>query len=299
MEYVIVSTAVMDDMTLADGTYMGKLLGGAGIYALCGAKLWTDQVILVTGAGQDLYDRHKSWFEKNRRSMEGITIKSECSPISILQYQENGERTEAPLYGAEHYQLMEATPREIEPHCREAKGVYIFKGTDSEYWKKILDLKNQYGFRILWELNGDYACPQYMDAVRGIAEGIDVFSINAGEAKRLFGCEEAETVEQLRALGVPLVYYRRGSKGAYVISPREIQKVPGVQDLAVIDATGGGNSSSAGVLYGYCEGLAPKECGILGSISAAACITQYSVPESIDDGLRRNAHRLRRQMMEE
>ena len=66
--------------------------------------------------------------------------------------------------------------REIEPHCREAKGVYIFKGTDSEYWKKILDLKNQYGFRILWELNGDYACPQYMDAVRGIAEGIDVFS---------------------------------------------------------------------------------------------------------------------------
>ena len=73
--------------------------------------------------GQDLYDRHKSWFEKNRLSMEGITIKSECSPISILQYQENGERTEAPLYGAEHYQLMEATPREIEPHCREAKGV--------------------------------------------------------------------------------------------------------------------------------------------------------------------------------
>ncbi|POP32038.1 carbohydrate kinase family protein [Lactonifactor longoviformis] len=299
MEYVVVSTAVMDDMTLADGTYMGKLLGGAGIYALCGAKLWTDQVILVTGTGQDLYDRHKSWFEKNQLSTEGITIKSEYSPISILQYQENGERTETPLYGAEHYQWMEAVPREIEPHCRDAKGVYIFKGTDSGYWNEILDLKKQYGFRILWELNGDYACPQYANAVRSIAEGIDVFSINAAEAKRLFGCEEAEAVERLRSMGVPLVYYRRGSKGAYMITSREIQDVPGVQNLAVIDSTGGGNSSSAGVLYGYCEGLGPKECGILGSISAASCITQYAVPENIDDGLRRNAERLRRQMMEE
>lgn len=289
----------MDDMTLADGTYMGKLLGGAGIYALCGAKLWTDQVILVTGTGQDLYDRHKSWFEKNQLSTEGITIKSEYSPISILQYQENGERTETPLYGAEHYQWMEAVPREIEPHCRDAKGVYIFKGTDSGYWNEILDLKKQYGFRILWELNGDYACPQYANAVRSIAEGIDVFSINTAEAKRLFGCEEAEAVERLRSMGVPLVYYRRGSKGAYMITSREIQDVPGVQNLAVIDSTGGGNSSSAGVLYGYCEGLGPKECGILGSISAASCITQYAVPENIDDGLRRNAERLRRQMMEE
>ena len=299
MEYVVVSTAVMDDMTLADGTYMGKLLGGAGIYALCGAKLWTDQVILVTGTGQDLYDRHKSWFEKNQLSTEGITIKSEYSPISILQYQENGERTETPLYGAEHYQWMEAVPREIEPHCRDAKGVYIFKGTDSGYWNEILDLKKQYGFRILWELNGDYACPQYANAVRSIAEGIDVFSIHTAEAKRLFGCEEAEAVERLRSMGVPLVYYRRGSKGAYMITSREIQDVPGVQNLAVIDSTGGGNSSSAGVLYGYCEGLGPKECGILGSISAASCITQYAVPENIDDGLRRNAERLRRQMMEE
>lgn len=299
MEYITVSTAVMDDMTLADGTYMGKLLGGAGIYALCGVKLWTDQVLLVTGAGKDLCDRHKSWFEKNQLSMEGITIKSEYSPISILHYQENGERTEAPLYGPEHYQLMEALPQEIEPHCRDAKGVYIFKGTDPGYWKEILKLKEKYGFCILWELNGEYARPEYESDIRCIAKSIDVFSINTGEAQRLFGCEEAEAVTELQSLGLPLVYYRRGSKRAYVITPGKIQAVPGVQNLVVADPTGGGNSSSAGVLYGYCEGLGPRECGILGSISAAACITQYSVPEHIDGTLRRNAQRLRREMMEE
>ena len=40
-DYIAVSTAVTDDLHLTDGTHIGVRLGGAGIYAFSGIRLWT------------------------------------------------------------------------------------------------------------------------------------------------------------------------------------------------------------------------------------------------------------------
>ena len=53
MKYVIASTAVTDEIHFADGKSVEIVAGGAGIYALCGVKLWCDEVMLATGVSAD------------------------------------------------------------------------------------------------------------------------------------------------------------------------------------------------------------------------------------------------------
>ena len=70
--------------------------------------------------------------------------------------------------------------------------------------------------------------------------------------------------------------------GAIMITPTKTVYVPAVSDVLAVDPTGGGNSSSGAVLYGFSEGKDLKTCGMMGSISAAMCISSYGVPEVID-----------------
>lgn len=49
MKYIIASTAVTDEIHFVDGKRTEIVAGGAGVYALCGVKLWSDDVMLVTG----------------------------------------------------------------------------------------------------------------------------------------------------------------------------------------------------------------------------------------------------------
>ena len=49
MDYIIASTVVTDEIRFADKKTVEKKAGGAGIYALCGIRLWCDSVMPVTG----------------------------------------------------------------------------------------------------------------------------------------------------------------------------------------------------------------------------------------------------------
>lgn len=299
MEYVIVSTAVTDDLNLADGTYMGKFLGGAGSYALCGIRLWTENPLLVAGVGKDFYAMYGDWFQRNKLSMQGLLVKDEHTAISKVEYQADGERAETPPYGLEHYQRMETTPLELRPFLSGAKGVYQFKDDNPQYWEQLLALKKEFGYKLMWEINASCANQRHFASVRDIAKKVDVFSLNRAEAFSLFGTESLEeAVGCLISWEIPLVFLRLGAQGAVMLSDGKSYRVPSVPNAVVVDATGGGNSSSAGVLYGFCEGLTPVESGVMGSISAAACIRQYGVPASFGSEETQNARLVYGQMME-
>ena len=76
-----------------------------------------------------------------------------------------------------------------------------------------------------------------------------------------------------------MIFLRLGSDGSIIIRNQSITKIPSISCGNVIDPTGAGNSSSAAVLYGYCENYNDYQCGILGSISAAKCIEQFGPPD--------------------
>lgn len=126
-DFVVVSTAVTDDIKLANGKTIGRHLGGAGIYALSGIRLWTESVVLVTGVGEEFERDYGGWFLNNACKMDGLFVKDKHTAVSCVTYLEDGEREETPLYGSEHYLRLEATPEEFEPFVKDAKAVYYFQ----------------------------------------------------------------------------------------------------------------------------------------------------------------------------
>lgn len=298
-DYIIVSTAVTDEVTEADGTKPGCFLGGAGIYALSGARLWTKEAVIVTGIGEDFGEAYREWFRRSRCREEGLLVKDAHTAISHVQYHEDGERTEHSEHGPEHYRHMEAEPEELEPFFAKAKGVYIFKDLPEVYWKKIIMSKRKYRFRLMWEINAEAAVPERAGDVRRLAEQCEMFSLNRTEAMRLLQTKElAAVIDRLLTWKVSLIYLRAGEKGAYVLTNGKAYRIPCEARVRVKDPTGAGNSSTAAVMYGYCEGFTPEECGIMGSISAARAIEQYGPPE-ITDGKMLQAKKKRELMLEQ
>lgn len=293
MDYVIASAAVTDEIHFPDGSSMEKAAGGAGIYALAGLKIWNDSVELATGVGADYGKLYGQWFEKNNISMNGLKIKSENTSHTIINYFENGEREEVSRYGEEHFKGNEITAEELKPYFQTAKGIYIFRNAEQGFWGEILKFRESSNTKVMWEIAGDAVDNKQLEEVKRIAEKVDVFSINKTEALKLLNVRTvSEAIEILRAWGIPLVFFRQGEEGAYMITEKETVMAESIKDIEVIDSTGGGNSSSGAVLYAYCENIEPWTAGLMGSISAALCLEQYGVPPKLDEQLRERAFRM-------
>lgn len=289
MKYVVVSAVVTDEIHFPDGDV--KIApGGAGFYALCGLRLWSDQVVAVTGIGEDYEKLHGEWYRRNHISMEGFRIKDARSPYTIVEYFPDGERIETPALGLEHFRSLETTGEELVPYLDSAEGMYIFRNLDPDFWNGFLKNKKDSSCKIMWEIAADAAQKENLETVRDIAGQLHAFSINMTEAKSLFGTSDREQIiEELRSWGLELIFLRQGAKGAVMITADEVVEVPSQPDVQVVDATGGGNSSTGAVLCGLVEGRSLEICGRMGSISAAMCISQYGVPEEITEEMRKEA----------
>lgn len=286
MKYGVVSAVVTDEIHFADGS-VKVVPGGAGIYALCGIRLWQDDVEIMTGIGEDYLKMHGAWYEANHLTTEGLKVKGPKSPYTVIQYYEDGERDETPRYGLEHFQKMETTSEELAPHFAEMDGIYIFKNTSQEFWGPVLEAKKGTACKVMWEIAADAAYQENLAAVEKIAAQVEAFSINMTEAKKLFGTEDrAQIISKLQSWGLELVFLRQGARGAVMITPESAVEVPSQPDVNVVDSTGGGNSSTGAVLCGLVEGYDAETCGVMGSISAAMCISQYGVPKEITSDMR-------------
>ncbi|MGL6198768.1 MAG: carbohydrate kinase family protein [Lachnospiraceae bacterium] len=300
MQYVIASTAVTDEIRFADGKTVEKVAGGAGIYALCGIKLWYDDVLLATGVGNDFDRLYGGWFRQNGLQTAGLQVKAGQTPHNIIQYFADGEREETPLYGADHYQKIEITPEELKPYFETAKGIYVFKNSNPEFWQKIIGYKKHSKAALLWEIGCDATYPENYLCVRSIARYVDIFSINLSESKNLLEKSDLEDIiAAYQSWNIPLVFLRRGAQGAVMITPDRVDYVAAEKNVMVVDPTGGGNSSSGAVLYGYTEGMPPAVCGRMGAISASMCISQYGVPQKINTEMRTTAKLKLDRMQEE
>ena len=58
----------MDDLIHQGIKQKENILGGAGLYALAGAALFSKVPILVTGVGKDFSEKFGPWFDKNNLS---------------------------------------------------------------------------------------------------------------------------------------------------------------------------------------------------------------------------------------
>lgn len=290
MKYVIASVAVTDEIRFTGEEHVEKIAGGAGIYALCGVKLWDDDVILATGVGADYDQIYGDWYRRNQLSMEGLIVKHEKTPHTIIQYFEDGERVEVPKYGLDHFEKIEIQPEELEPYFGRAKGIYIFKNSNKVFWQKIIRYKKGTNTKVMWEIANDATYLLNKSTVKAIATCVDIFSINFTESKSLLGMEDLdEIIREYQSWGIDLVFLRRGSEGSVMITPTEYVIVPSEKNVTIVDPTGGGNSSSGAVLCGFCEGQDLESCARMGNLSAVMCLGQYGVPDVISERMQQEA----------
>ncbi|MCA9229367.1 MAG: carbohydrate kinase [Planctomycetales bacterium] len=96
-------------------------------------------------------------------------------------------------------------------------------------------------------------------------------------------------VEQLRAEVAAPIFVTRGERGMFVTDP-EWTAVPGVRVEGEIDATGAGDSASAGTVAALCAGATLPEAGVVANLVASITIQQLATtgvakPEQLPDRL--------------
>lgn len=304
-DYIAAGNVMVDTVIREDGSDSGINMGGPAFFALTGLKLWTDSCTLRSNVGADFYDYFGEWFQKNNVATDKIAVKADHCNHSIITYQPDGSYSGDSKYGVENMGYLKTTPEELLHYCAGAKGVYLAQNTDLVIWDKFFEVKKKLGFQMLWEIETIWALPENLKAIEKIAKGVDVFSLNLGEAAVMFSLskdDENEIIERLKSWNVPLIYLRAGKRGAYTIAKGGHWFIPSVGLEESVDPTGCGNNSSGAILYAYCEGYDPIMCGIMAGISAYYNALQYGVYPLLTSEVRKKAMdlalKLRRQYAE-
>ncbi len=304
MKYVCASGIIVNRLRFADGSVMEDLMGGGGFFAYSGLLLSDPESLFVAGVGRDFDRIYGDWFRRNAASLMGVRYRVDYSPYDELEYLPDGRWRPHSVYTEEYRATALAECRvyaqDLEPYLRDCKGIYSGSGLDLAYHKKLMELRDRYGFKAMWECVID---PSITDETRPrileIARETDIWSLNRPESFRLFGVDsEQAAIEKLMELGTPC-YYRVGSRGAYMVMNGEAAFVPVIHlvpNEQEIDPTGCGNSSTAAALWAFCEGMSAKEICTWGNIVAAYNVLQFGPTPVINRELRQRAMNLLREM---
>ncbi len=289
---IIVGAVLMDNIVYPDGSRRDDIPGGAGLYALAGAALYSDEAVLVTGTGRDLPETFGPWLDRNGLTTRGLRFADDHAPRNIMRYSDERTRTEEPVYGAEHFGRIEPTAEDISRVLAGARSLFVFRNLDPRFWDGTAPLIEQHRPVTLWEIGLDACLPENRAQIEATARRVHALSINLEEAGLIYGTgDEAELIGRLRAIGMPVVFLRAGSRGSFVITAEGVRFVP---SLAVepVDVTGGGNAFGGAALVGLAEGHDPVRAAAMGTAAAALTILQHGPPEAGAADTRARARRL-------
>ena len=289
MEYIAYGGVITNRLLYTDKTCIQDIMGGSGFYSFSALRLCTPKALLVAGVGPDFDEFYGKWMDHNLCSRAGLKVNMDKTTYNELVYAPDGTYVEYSIYGPEYEAKnapkMKLPGEDLLPFLGDAKGICINVALDEHCADLLTEAKKKHPFKVMWEapasaiseLTAIYA-GEGLDGLRRRLKGVDLFSTNKPESFEIFGVstvEEAITLYQ--ALGMP-VYYRVGTKGAYMIEGAEVAYVPMISLVPheqEIDPTGCGNSSTAAAMWAYCEGFDLLKSCIVGNVVAAYNVRQY------------------------
>jgi sugar/nucleoside kinase (ribokinase family) len=275
---------LLDDLTFADGRTLDGVLGGAALHALAGAALWSDDVVLVSGAGLDAESHILPWMERAGLATDRLRLDGPFTPRNTLVYRAAAPRTETPVFGPEHFDRLQPTAADITACLPGAGGVYLFHDAGLAFWTPVLQAARAHGVPVLWEISADACEPGFFDQIATIAGQVAAVSINLEETIALFGAKPvAALTSDLRALGADVVFLRCGAEGSLVITADDITAIPALA-ADVVDVTGAGNAYGGAALAGLASG--PVQAARMGAIAARFAIAQHGPFEPRDPDIR-------------
>ena len=278
---VVLSSVIIDEITLPDGRRRADVLGGAGTHSAIGASAWWPSVAIVAGVGRDLNGLTRRQMTGLGIRTEGLLIRDEQTIRNRLVYRNDGERTETPVLGVEHFQKMQTGPDDVPHALLPAVGTYFFCDLRGDFWAAFHRRRRLLG-TTLWELHGGAANASATPLVTQRLSAVDIFSLNLVEARALLGIEEPHAiVSRLLTFGAGIVVLRMGAFGALIGTSRHrLRTYPPA--CHVVDVTGAGNAFCGAFLAAWCKSGDLQWTARAATAAATQCVARYGPPQRID-----------------
>lgn len=282
--YVAFAHLIIDDIEFTDGTQVTDQLGGAGTYAALGMSLASAQrAALTCGVGTDLPPAQRAWLRSWDIDTTALVTRGPHTPRSRIVYGADGNRTETPIHGHDHFAHMEPAVEDLPAEWRQIQGIYFFAADDAMQWPALLQHARAQSATLLWEISASCCHRDRFGAVACRMQDVDVLSINLDEARALCGMTDAFTcLARLRSTGPAVIVLRRGSAGSLIAAGARILEVGAAPAGQVIDPTGAGNCYSGAFLAAWCETHNPRESATRAAAAAATVLEHSGVPPPAD-----------------
>ena len=131
------------------------------------------------------------------------------------------------------------------------------------------------GRQVALSLSDAFCVDRHRDAFRELVRGdVDILFANETEICSLYEVNSFDEAAEAARADVAIAALTRSEAGSLILRGDE-RFVVAAEPTEVVDTTGAGDAYAGGFLAGLTSGKPLAECGRLGSIAAAAVISQY------------------------
>lgn len=280
INYVTFSNLIIDDIVFPDGQTFMNTLGGAGMHALVGMRIWSDHLGYAAAVGSDLDEAHRLSLERIGVDLRGLVLREGYQTARAWQVFEPDERRiEIFRTSLDDFDRYQVTKADLPQAYFEARGFHIQWGALAELVDLVVHLSaNNRHLKIVVEPAFDQL-KEDGDGFKRLMPHVSLFSPDLGEGEMITGFSSPDKIcDTLFAWGAPLVALRMGEKGSLVKKPDGAGWLLPAVTVPIVDVTGAGNAYCGGFLTGLGDGLSPLEAAMRAAVSASFALEQFGLP---------------------
>jgi sugar/nucleoside kinase (ribokinase family)/fructoselysine-6-P-deglycase FrlB-like protein len=276
-DVVVVGNLTVDDVVHPNGETTMASPGGNTIYAATGALIWGLSVGVVARVGTDFPVaalgrlRDAGLDTSGLRPIKGPTVRN------WVIYEHDGHRSWVYRTPPERRLEVAPSPEDIPTrwtdHKHDRAPVVHIASMPFEAAAGIIGHLRAEGRRAVVTLDTHEAWSAGTDEVLALARRVDVFMPSHGELAAILGYDDPERAcRELQAEGVPALVVKCGEKGALVGTSggQPVRIAP--PDVAVVDATGAGDTFCGGLAAGLAAGESLVVAAQRGAATAGAAL---------------------------
>src|SRR5262252_4519087 len=276
-DVIVVGNLTVDDVVHPNGETTMASPGGNTIYAATGALIWGLSVGAVARVGTDFpvaaLDRLRDagLDTGGLRPIDGPTVRN------WVIYEHDEHRSWVYRTPPERSLEVAPGPEDIPAGWTDQKQdrapVVHVAAMPLGAAAGIVGHLRAEGRRAIVTLDTHEAWPAGRDDVLALARRVDVFVPSHGELAAMLGYDDPERAcRELQAEGVPAVVVKCGEKGAVVGTPGGPPVRIAAPDVAVLDATGAGDTFCGGLAAGLALGESLVAAAQRGAATAGAAL---------------------------
>lgn len=277
IKYLALGGIILDDIIFPDGRSAMSQLGGGGMYAAAGMRLWSEEVGLLARVGPDF---DFGLLAGLRLDESAIQVNERPTPRAWQLYEESGLRTQIPRIPPADWQAqLTATPASLPP-LPGLRAVHL-AGRGNLVERDMAAHLSKMGVMVSMEpIVEDGIEPHHRQVIFETLAFVDIFSPGLKEIAMLLGESAlAPALKRLAELGPALITLRQGAAGSLVYE-RDTDRawqVPAAP-ASIVDVTGAGNAYAGGFLVGWGEHGQIELAAAQAAVSAALTLEQIGPP---------------------